>query len=256
MHCWKLTIEYDGTRYSGWQEQRNANTVQGAVRAAASAVVGDRVELGGAGRTDAGVHALAQVAHLRTPVKTSAGALMRGINDRLAADINSLAVDAALARVNARHDAVLRSYVYQISTRRTAFGKKYVWWVRDRLDEPAMIRAASQFVGNHDFAAFSQNDGEGGSTIVNVAESRLERHGDLLLFRIAASHFLWKMVRRLTGTLVAAGRGQLGEPDVEQLLERGGDTAELTAPPSGLFLEQVIYSRSERRRPLGPAFAL
>jgi len=256
MNSWKLTIEYDGTRYSGWQEQRNANTVQGALRAAASATLDDRVELGGAGRTDAGVHAIGQIAHMRTSTRMAAKTLLQGINDKLPPDINVLGVEQAPPRFNARHDAILRSYVYQIATRRTAFGKRFVWWVRDTLDEPAMIRAASLFSGRHDFAAFSQTDEGGGSTIVDVSEARLERHGDLLLFRIAASHFLWKMVRRLTGTIVAAGRGQLSESDIERMLESGGDAAELTAPPSGLFLEQVLYDRSEKRRPLGPAIAL
>ena len=256
MHTWKLTIEYDGTRYSGWQEQRNATTVQGSLRAAASAVLDDRVEIGGSGRTDAGVHAIGQVAHLRTRTKVPARLFVQSLNDKLPADINVLRAEPAPSRFHARHDAILRSYVYQIATRRTAFAKRYVWWVRDSLDEGAMIRAASLFVGSHDFAAFAQRADDGASTIVDVEESRVERSGDLLLFRIAASHFLWKMVRRLVGTIVAAGRGHLDEADVERLLEHGGDAAELTAPPSGLFLEQVIYDRAERRRPLGPVIAM
>ena len=256
MESWKLTLEYDGTRYGGWQEQRNATTVQGAVRAAAEAVAGGRVEIGGSGRTDAGVHAIAQVAHLRVPARVRAEHLFYGINDRLPADVNLLAVEPASARFHARHDAVLRSYVYQIATRRTAFGKRFVWWIKDELDEGAMARVAGLFVGRHDFAAFSQREDPKASTTVAVEESRVERAGDLLVFRIAASHFLWKMVRRLTGALVAAGRGQLDEDEIERLLERGGTVAELTAPPSGLFLEQVLYSRREPRRPFGPAIPI
>jgi tRNA pseudouridine38-40 synthase len=254
MDTWKLTLEYDGTRYSGWQEQRNATAVQGVVRAAAEAHLGERVEVGGAGRTDAGVHAIGQVAHLKTHVRAKPHALMYGINDRLPSDVNVLAVEMAPRRFHARHDAVLRSYVYQIATRRTAFGKRFVWWVKDDLDEGAMARAAGLFVGRHDFAAFGHRGEPGASTVVVVEESRVERRGDLLVYRVAGSHFLWRMVRRLAGAIVAAGRGGLGADDVERMLEGGpGDAAALTAPPSGLFLEQVLYSRDEPRRPFGPA---
>lgn len=257
MDSWKLTLEYEGTRFSGWQEQRNATTVQGHVRAAAEAATGGRVEIGGSGRTDAGVHALAQVAHLRVQAPVPARQLFYGINDRLPADVNLLDVAPAVPRFHARHDALLRSYVYQISTRRTAFGKRFVWWIKDDLDEAAMARAASAFVGRHDFAAFCQREDPRASTVVVVEESRVERCGDLLVFRIAASHFLWKMVRRLAGAVVETGRGRLGEAALVRMLETGkGTVAETTAPPSGLFLEQVLYSRDEPRRPFGPAIGI
>lgn len=257
MNTWKLTLEYDGTRYSGWQEQRNATTVAGVVRAAAQVATGDRVELGGSGRTDAGVHAIGQVAHLRTQKRLSAEKLFYGINDHLPVDVNLLTVEPVSPRFHARRDAVLRSYVYQISTRRTAFGKRFVWWIKDALDEEAMVAAAGLFVGRHDFAAFSQVEDPRDSTVVHVEESRVEGCGDLLVYRIAASHFLWRMVRRITGALVAVGRGQVRESDLERLLETGtGTVAEITAPPSGLFLEQVVYSRSEPRRPFGPAIGI
>src|SRR4051812_42847726 len=105
MQSWKLTIEYEGTRYSGWQEQRNAKTVQGALRAALEEHLGERVDLGGAGRTDAGVHALAQVAHLRTRAKTTARDILYGANDRLPTDVNVLSVEPVSAHFHARHDA-------------------------------------------------------------------------------------------------------------------------------------------------------
>jgi tRNA pseudouridine38-40 synthase len=257
MDTWKLTLEYEGTRYSGWQEQRNAQTVQGLVRAAIEEYLGGRVEIGGAGRTDAGVHALAQVAHLRTDARVKARAFFYGVNDLLPADVNLLAVEPASERFHARHDAILRSYVYQIATRRTAFGKRFVWWVKDELDEGAMARAASVFVGSHDFAAFAHRNEPGVSTVVAVEESRLERRGDMLVYRIAGSHFLWRMVRRLAGTIVAAGRGDLRDAQIERLLAPDAPpAADLTAPPSGLFLEQVLYSRDDKRRPFGPAIAL
>jgi tRNA pseudouridine38-40 synthase len=256
MPRFKMTIEYAGTRYSGWQIQKNARTVAGEIdRAVRGATGAAAFELYGAGRTDAGVHALAQVAHLRTRAKTTARDILYGANDRLPPDVNVLAVEPVSAHFHARHDAVLRSYVYQISTRRTAFGKKYVWWVKDALDERAMARAAALIAGRHDFSSFCERPHEPESTLVHVEESRLERHGDLLVYHVAASHFLWRMVRRLTGALVAVGRGKLTQRDVERLLAtRSNEVAALTAPPSGLFLEQVLYSADEPRRRPAPAF--
>lgn len=256
MKAWKLTIEYDGTRYSGWQEQHNAKTIQGELRKAAEDIFGMRVDLGGAGRTDAGVHALAQIAHLkveprraklRTPPRPKE--LLFALNDRLPADINILAVAEADLRFHARHDAVLRSYIYQISTRRTAFGKKHVWWVKDKLDVEAMSQAASQIAGRHDFAAFSKRDHArpDESTIVVVESAKIIIDEHLIVFQISASHFLWNMVRRLVGTLVEVGRHNLGVAEFAALINGGAEVnAQWTAPPSGLFLESVEY-RSEQK---------
>ena len=254
MKTYKLTLEYDGTKYSGWQEQPHARTVQGVLRAAAEGHFGTYVDIGGSGRTDAGVHALGQVAHLRSPARVDSKTLLYGLNDRLPADVNVLAVGPAEPRFNARHDALARSYLYQIATRRTAFGKKYVWWVKDALDERAMADAARLFVGRHEFGSFCERPDEGGSLEVVVDESVVVRDGDLLLYRIVASHFLWKMVRRVVGALAEVGRGRLRPDDVRRLLgSRSRELAPLTAPPSGLFLERVYYSPGEVRRPLAPA---
>jgi tRNA pseudouridine38-40 synthase len=255
MKTWKLTLEYDGTRYSGWQEQANAKTIAGEVRKAAEEFFGRQVELGGAGRTDAGVHALAQVAHLRLSPRGGRPKqfprpqeILYGLNDRLPSDINILQVEEAHDRFHARHDAVARSYLYQISMRRTAFQKKYVWWVKDRLDVEAMAQCTALLIGQHDFAAFSERDvkREGQSTIVVVQEAELALDEQLILFHIAASHFLWKMVRRLVGSVVEVGRGQASLQDFVSLLENPtGQTklkpAQVTAPPSGLFLEGITY---------------
>ena len=136
MKTWKLTLEYDGTKYSGWQEQSNARTVQGQLRKAAEDSLGVEVDIQGSGRTDAGVHAIAQVAHLRTRTKRSfppPREILRALNDRLPSDICILDVVETTGDFHARHDASARTYLYQISTRRTAFMKKYVWWVREPL---------------------------------------------------------------------------------------------------------------------------
>lgn len=243
---WKLEIEYEGTRYSGWQVQSHARTVQGELLKAAETFLKTRVaELGGSGRTDAGVHALKQVAHLRLKSDASKATprqLEVGLNSLLPHDINVLRVERAAPRFHARHDAVARYYLYQISPRRTAFGKSYVWWVRDRLNVAAMAAAAGALVGPHDFYSFCESPEKQGSTVVHVEAARVFTSGDLILFRVGASHFLWKMVRRLVGALVEVGRGKLTAEDFRHLLDaRTNDPAAWTAPPSGLFLERVLY---------------
>src|SRR5690606_31326651 len=148
----KLLIEYAGTRYSGWQIQKNARTVQGEVsRAIAEAANRREFELYGAGRTDAGVHALAQVAHLEIYTSLAPEQLRRRINDALPADIHIRTIAKAPHRFHARHDAVERSYLYQISRRRTAFAKPFVWWIREPLNLEAMREAAAAFVGLQNF---------------------------------------------------------------------------------------------------------
>ncbi|MFN2385278.1 MAG: tRNA pseudouridine(38-40) synthase TruA [Thermoanaerobaculia bacterium] len=239
----KLTIEYDGTRYRGWQAQKNTErTVQGMLLRAAEELLGEKVSIGGAGRTDAGVHALAQVAHLRCRRVLPLAAMEAGLNDRLPHDVNVLFAEEAPAGFHARHDAAARVYLYRISRRRSAFDKRYVWWVRDRLDAPRMAEAAGLFCERRDFASFAENAEGQDSTVVVVEESAVREHGDEIHYRIRAAHFLWKMVRRLVGTLVEVGRGNLEMGGVERLLrEKSADPARWTAPPSGLFLEEVIY---------------
>ena len=245
MPTWKLTLEYDGTRYRGWQSQKNTDrTVQGVLQHAARELFGEDVSVGGAGRTDAGVHALAQVAHVKCRRRLPELEIERGLNDRLPFDVNVLSVEHAPTTFHARHDAVARTYLYRLSRRRTAFDKRLVWWIKDRLDSRAMRDAAKAFEGSRNFASFCENPQGQESTVVVVARSELAETGHEIHFRVEASHFLWKMVRRLTGTLVEVGRGKLATADVERLLrESSSEPAKWTAPPSGLFLERVTYPK-------------
>jgi tRNA pseudouridine38-40 synthase len=260
MRVWRLDVEYEGTRYAGWQAQPHARTVQGELLRAAEQLFGGRVEVGGSGRTDAGVHALRQVAHLKTkpagrgPDPTQ---LKAGLNKLLPHDVNVLRVEQARPSFHARHDARARYYVYQIATRRTAFGKPFVWWVRDRLDVASMRAACRLVEGRHDFSSFCESPGEQRSTLVEVERAELSEEGGLLLFRVGASHFLWKMVRRLAGALVEAGRGNLSVEEFGALLRRYSNApAAWTAPPSGLFLERVLYEGDPPPGPPRPAFPL
>lgn len=249
MPTYKLTIEYEGTRYSGWQAQGNTpKTIQGRLLRAASEVFGES-EIGGAGRTDAGVHAAGQVAHLRIHKATDAILIMRKLNDLLPHDINIVECVRAGDRFHARHDATTRVYLYQIATRRTAFAKPFVWWVKDRLDANRMREGAAEFVGRHDFSAFADKRlKEEESRIVVVESSDLVADEGLLLFRIAASHFLWKMVRKLVAYLVEVGRGTT-PVGFEKL-----QNFQPTAPPSGLFLEAITYDTpfAQPLRPIVP----
>ncbi len=243
---WKLEIEYEGTRYRGWQIQHNAKTVQGELMNAARELFASRVEIGGSGRTDAGVHAMSQIAHLRASeltVNVTPRQIREGFNDLLPHDINIKKVTNVAVGFDARRDAFMRFYLYQISTRRTAFGKNFVWWIKDRLDPDAMRIAASSLVGKHDFTSFCEKEeGKTQSTIVAVQHASIFVDGDLICFRIGASHYLWKMVRRITGMLVEVGRGNLGYEGFERLIKYASDVpAKYTAPPSGLFLEKVLY---------------
>lgn len=258
MPRFKLVLEYAGTRYSGWQIQKNARTVQGELSAAVEAATGKKgFELYGSGRTDAGVHALQQVAHLDVETPLSPERLRLALNDALPPDVNVLQLERASRRFHARHGAIARSYLYQISRRRTAFAKPYVWWVKDELDVPRMRKAASLFLGMNDFRSFAAADPEEGSTRVLVETLEIREEGELILIRIVGSHFLWKMVRRVVGVLAEVGRGKLQMSDVARLLEERSDVpARLTAPPSGLFLERVFYEGESRELPLHAAIPL
>ena len=252
MARFKLTLEYAGTRYSGWQKQKNARTVQGDLEyAIAETLNTDDFDCQGSGRTDAGVHALMQVAHLEARMPMPFDTFRRRVNEALPPDINLLSIAKAPHRFHARHHAVARSYLYQVARRRTAFAKPYVWWVKEPLDLAAMQAAAERFKGMHDFHSFSDDDPEDKSMAVLIEGMAVGEDGDLILVRVGGSHFLWKMVRRMVGVLVEVGRGGLTVDTVEGFLREPSSTpATLTAPSSGLFLERVFYEGDARELPL------
>ncbi len=243
MARFRLDLEYVGTRYSGWQIQRNARTVQGALHEAVLKVAKRTdFESYGAGRTDAGVHALQQVAHLDLESRLPPVTLRRALNDELPADVNLLRLEKVARQFHARHSAVARSYLYQIARRRTAFGKPFVWWIKDPLDFSLLAATARVFEGMHDFRSYSDADAREGDTRVKIERVEVAEAGELVLIRVLGSHFLWKMVRRLVGVIAEAGRGGLTPKDAERFLREPSDVpATLTAPPSGLFLERVLY---------------
>lgn len=245
-------VEYDGSRYHGWQEQKNApRTVLGALRAATEEVLGVPLEMQGAGRTDAGVHALGQALHVKGNPRRhwSPAALRDAVNDLLGHDIVVLAVEEAPERFHARHHAEARTYLYRISTRKNAFAKRHVWWVKDPLNASAMVAATELLPGRHDFSAFRADDPSRAdeSPIVEVESATISAVGDEWQFRITASHFVWRQVRRIVGALVRLGKGEMALEEFQAALN--GDIrwqarlAEWTAPAAGLYLESIRYPR-------------
>ncbi len=255
MSRFKLFIEYEGTRYSGWQMQKNAKSVQGKLYEVAEKIFmnkgsrfkDERMEIYGSGRTDSGVHALCQVAHLEVKTMLAPEIIRMKFNDELPADINIIEVEKAPQKFHARHDTTSRSYLYQISRRRTAFGKSFVWWIKDQLDFNKMEKASKHFIGMHDFVSFADKDDNEKSTKVLIKDVQMKEEGELILIRIVGSHFLWKQVRRMIGVLAEIGRGKLSEKDLIYFLEHESPTpAKFTAPPSGLFLERIYYKENEK----------
>ena len=238
----RLLLEYEGTRYAGWQVQNNARTVAGDILEAIDRTLGEQPKLFGAGRTDQGVHAEAQVANFLTRSTMPPKALVDLLNDALPADINILRADEVSTNFHARHDALARRYRYQIAERRTAFFKKLVWWVRQPLDVAAMELAAKDLVGRHDFSSFADRVEEIREPRVRVRSATLRRSDFLLTITIEADHFLPRMMRRIVGVLAQIGHGRLPSEAVARFLkEQVNDPAQWTAPSSGLLLEKVFY---------------
>jgi tRNA pseudouridine38-40 synthase len=244
----KMLLEYDGTKYSGWQKQQNSKSIQETISNAIINVFEKTkgrdklIDLQGSGRTDAGVHAYEQVAHLECETNLAPYIMKIKINDELPSDINILQIDKARNNFHARHSAKSRQYVYRISRRRTAFEKKYVWWIKDNLDINKMKSASKIFEGFNDFRSFTDKKNEAESTKVSVEEILVDGNEDIIAIRIRASHFLWKMVRRIVGILAEVGRGKMTEKEILNYLQTySNEPSKYTAPPSGLFLEKVYY---------------
>ena len=266
MRTHKLTLAYDGTEYVGWQRQAAGVSIQGCLEAALRTVEGAPVAVVGAGRTDAGVHALGQVAGVRLEAGIDPWALARAVNARLPADIRVVASEAAADTFHARFDAVAKSYRYRLvhGPFMSPFLRRYAWHVRDRLDVEAMTEAGRMLVGENDFAAFQAAGGSVRTTVRTVfgltvrpaspASSGAEAGGaDMTLIEVRGSGFLRHMVRTIVGTLVDVGRGRRGPEEVERALraaDRGA--AGPTAPPRGLFLLGVEYPGDDARGGAAP----
>jgi len=242
----KLVLQFDGSRYRGWQKQDDARSVQGALLTAARALYGDGVDVQGCGRTDAGVHALSFVAHLEATTAQGPGEVGRRLNEALPRDIVVRECKKAGPRFHARHHCLGRSYLYQVARQRSAFCDRYAWTIPEPLALGPMRDAAALLTGMHDFSSFTDRKALGKkSPLVMVNAALVVDQGHLVLVRIVGSHFLWKMVRRMVGVLVEVGRGTMPASGVERFLAAAEDLSRFTAPAQGLFLERAFYAQEE-----------
>lgn len=242
----KLTIAYDGTRFVGWQRQAEGESIQGLIEDALARFEGAPVIVHGAGRTDAGVHALGQVASVRLTCAHDTSVLMRGLNAQLPDEVRVTAIDEAAPDFHARYGARSKTYRYLLSNTPVAspFERSYVWHLSERLDLDAMRTAAVTLAGTHDFAAFQSTGSDASSTVRRIARSEfpIRVKDELLAYEIEGDGFLRHMVRAIVGTLVEIGRGGRAPGSIEALLA-GGSRAQAgaTAPAQGLFLVRVDY---------------
>jgi tRNA pseudouridine38-40 synthase len=246
----KLILSYDGSEFSGWQVQPDATTVQGTLALAIGRITGEKVLPQGSGRTDAGVHALAQVVTFVTESSVPTGNFVKALNDLLPASVRVLAVEETPPEFHARHSAHAKTYRYRIYRGSICppFIARYVWHYPYRLDEDAMCKAASSVVGEKDFTSFAAVDperarnGEAVSNVRTIFSSLWERMNDELVYVVRGSGFLHHMVRNLVGTFILVGRGTLAVEDVSRILDAcNRSQAGATAPASGLYLVNVEY---------------
>lgn len=244
----KLTVAYDGARYSGWQSQPNRPTVQGTIEAAWHEITQETLRVTAAGRTDAGVHALGQVVGLSTETLLSTATLLRALNAVLPSDVAVVRIEEAHERFHATYEAIGKRYRYQIHNGRvpSVFDRDFAWHFPHELDEEAMRRAGQVLIGRHDFSSFETAGSERPDSVRTITELTVARGAAELAERVtievAGDGFLYNMVRTIVGTLVEVGRGVRDEAwpgDVLVACDRR--QAGQTAPPHGLFLVRVDY---------------
>jgi tRNA pseudouridine38-40 synthase len=241
----RLLLEYDGTRYHGWQRQKNALSIQEVIETLLARLTGDAVKLHGSGRTDAGVHALGQIANFHTLSHIPLKAFHAGLNSLLPPDIAVLEAAEVPPEFHARKSALSKTYEYRILNRanRSPLHHHYGWWIAARLDLDAMAAAAALLPGEHDFSAFRASGSGNRNPVRQISAARWQTHpGGWLRFTITANGFLRGMVRSLVGTMVEIGKGKAAPELLTELLRSGERRlAGPTAPPQGLYLVEVRY---------------
>ena len=247
MPRYRLTIEYDGSHYAGWQRQAGQHSVQAALEQAVAAFSGEEISLRGAGRTDAGVHATGQVAHLDLEREWPADTVRDAVNAhlRLAGEaVAILQAEAASADFDARFSATARHYLYRIVNRRAplAIEKKKAWWVPKTLDVPAMHEAAQRLLGRHDFTTFRSAHCQAKNPVRTLDRLDVTRDGESVEIRASARSFLHNQVRSMVGSLKRVGEGAWTAEDVAAALAKADRAAcGPVAPPDGLYLVKVDY---------------
>jgi tRNA pseudouridine38-40 synthase len=241
----KITIEYDGTDYHGWQRQADDRTIQGEIEKALMTMTGNQVTLTGSGRTDAGVHAFCQIANFYCRTALDPGVFLKGLNSLLPKDIVITKCIRVSEKFHARYDVKSKSYHYRILNRHlpAAIFRQYAWHIRKKLDLDAIINTLGCIIGTHDFKAFEGSGSPRANTIRSVMHADLEKMDDgYLVFKIEGNGFLRFMVRNIVGTLVDVGLDKITPNDFNKiLLSKDRNLAGITAPAHGLFLMHVTY---------------
>lgn len=250
MPTFKIEIEYEGTRYRGWLREHLQKTIQGELMQAARQMFSVKPEIFAAEDTETGVHAYANTAHLKLSelnADVTPSQIQQRFNDNLPHDINIKKLRNAPENFHARNDAAGKVYLYQMATRRTAFAKNFVWWLKDNSNLDEMVEAAEILVGKHDLGSFCDADESGKTSFpLDVYRSEIFADGDLICYRIAADRFSPKMVQRIVGVLAEIGRKKYSVTDFGRLIKFKSNAAKtFTAPPSGLFLEKILYKGDE-----------
>jgi tRNA pseudouridine38-40 synthase len=245
MPRYKLTIEYDGAPFVGWQVQENGLSVQAVLAAAIAAFCGDSVEVRGAGRTDAGVHATGQVAHVDLARSWDTDTVRDAINAHLRPHpVAVLAAEAVASDFDARFSATRRHYLYRIVNRRAdlALDRRHAWRIGRTLDAAAMQAAAQRLVGKHDFSTFRASECQAKSPVKTLERLDAERHGEEIRIHASARSFLHTQVRSMVGSLALVGEGRWSSDDLARALDaRDRAACGPVAPPDGLYLVRVDY---------------
>lgn len=240
----KLTIEYDGSYFHGWQMQENAHSVQEELEKAILRLTGENSRVTGASRTDTGVHALGQVAHFDTHSRVPADKFVQALNSFLPPQVAIVLSEEAAPDFHSRFSATGKIYEYKVLNRknRSPLLANRTWHVREDLDITAMNQAAQGFIGKHDFSAFCAS-GHSVRTFGRIIySSEWKREGDILIYRVSGNGFLYHMVRIMTGTMVEIGKKKRPAEEIEALIAgRDRNLAGITAPPDGLYLVKVLY---------------
>jgi len=245
MRNFKMIIQYEGTRYQGWQRQESTgNTIQGKLEMLLGKMCGHPVEIQGSGRTDAGVHAAGQVANAHMDTDMTPEEILSYMNCYLPEDIGVISVEEVSERFHSRLNAKGKTYCYQVINSEIphVFDRRYAYCFAEKLDDNAMRRAAANLCGTHDFASFTSTKKSKKSTVRTIDEIRIEREGDMLRFTFRGNGFLFHMVRILMGTLLEVGAGKRFPEDMHEILEnRDRSMAGALVPAKGLTLMEVRY---------------
>lgn len=245
MYNHKIHIQYDGSKYDGWQKQGNTNkTIQGKLEEVMTELLGTKIEVNGSGRTDSGVHALFQVGNFKTESRLDGPAFLSDVNRYLPKDIRILHIEEVDIRFHSRLNAKKKTYLFRIDNTQygTVFDRKYAMRFSHKLNVEDMKKAALYYVGQHDFKSFCTKKNMKKSTVRNIFSVDIREKDGIIEITYCGNGFLYNMVRILTGTLIEVGQGKLKPEDIPAIIDAGDrGRAGFTAPPEGLFLKGVEY---------------